>query len=62
MKILNIILDTIAWLIVAAALVACIYLTYVLYMIVEIFTDFYWWEFAILILIVAFVCWRFFRK
>lgn len=62
MKILNIILDAIAWILVIAALVGLAYITYVLYVIAEIFTDFYWWEFAIIILIVAFVCWRFFRK
>lgn len=62
MKIVNIILDILAWLVVAAALAAWIYITYVLYMFVTIFTEIYWWEIAIIILIVAFVCWRFFRR
>lgn len=62
MKIINIILDIIAWLFVAAAVAAWIYLSYVLYMIVTIFTEIYWWEIAIVILIVLFVIWRFFRR
>lgn len=62
MRIINFILDAIAWALVIAAVVAFGYITYVLYFIVETFSDIYWYEIVILVLIVAFVFWRFFRR
>lgn len=58
MKIIDRILNTIAILIIIAALVAVGYLFYLAYVIADMFTDFQWYEFAIVGIISAFVIWR----
>ena len=58
MKTINTILNILAILFILAGLLGLGYLLYVVYVILDIFVDFYWWEFVIVGLIVAFTTWR----
>ena len=58
MNIISKILDAIAIIILIAAIIAFGWLLFFIYTILSIFVDFHWWEFGILLLIVAFVFWR----
>ena len=61
MKTINTILNIIAIAILIAALIGFGWLMWVIYTILDLFVDFYWWEFAILGVLIAFVAWRLWR-